>query len=330
MRVLFVTSGNSKYHQVMPAFIRTQADSLIESGVNLEFYQIIGKGVKGYLKSISPIRQQLKVGQYDIIHAHYGFCGIVASLARRKEKLVVSFMGESEFIPDKEDRGNLFVWLMVILHRLFARWIFDFVIFKSENLSTFIRGISHKSLVLPNGVNLEVFKPMDKQRARAFLNLPQENDIVLWIGDQSRAVKGYSLAENAIAKLKANNPNLQFLAINNIPNDQLPYYYNAADVFLLSSYSEGSPNVVKEAMACNCPVVSTDVGDVRWLFNGTSGHYICSFNSVDISLKLSESISFSKTIGRTNGLNKLLSIGLDSKTIGQKLIDIYYQIIGGE
>lgn len=321
MKVLFVTSGNSKYHKVMPAFIRTQADSLIEAGVNLEFYQIIGKGVKGYLKSISPLRQKLKTGQYDIIHAHYGFCGIVAALARRNEKLLVSFMGESEFIPDKEERGNLFVWLMVILHRIYARWIFDFVIFKSENLSRFVKGINHKSAVLPNGVNLKVFKPMDKTEARIYLNLPMDHYIVLWIGNQNRPVKGYSLAENAVNILKTENPNLHFLAVNNVPNDQLPYYYNAADVFLLSSYSEGSPNVVKEAMACNCPVVATEVGDVKQLLDRVNGCLVSkSFSPEEISAYIKNLLLLKK---RSEGVSTIKELGLDSNLIANKLLNIY-------
>lgn len=325
MKVLFVTSGNSKYHQVMPAFIRTQADSLIKLGIDLEFYQIIGKGVKGYLKSIFPLRQRLKDGHYEIIHAHYGFCGVAAALARRKEKLVVSFMGESEFVPDKEDRSNPFVLLMSFLHRFFARWVFDFVVFKSENLSRFISGIRDKSVVLPNGVNLEVFKPMDKQQARSFLNLPKENDIVLWIGNQSRVVKGYSLAENAVAMLKVDNPKLQFLAINNIPNEQLPYFYNAADVFLLSSYSEGSPNVVKEAMACNCPIVATEVGDVNQLLDGVVGCKVSkSFTPEDISTQIKKLLIFNN---RSEGLNRIKSLGLDSRQIAARLVNIYNSLL---
>jgi teichuronic acid biosynthesis glycosyltransferase TuaC len=325
MKVLFVTSGNSKYHQVMPAFIRTQADSLIAAGVNLEFYQIIGKGVKGYLKNISPLKQKLKEGQYDIIHAHYGFCGIVAALARRNEKLLVSFMGESEFIPDKEDRGSLFVWLMVILHRIYARWIFDFVIFKSENLSRFVKGINHKSAVLPNGVNLNVFKPMDKPEARNYLNLPIDHYIVLWIGNQSRPVKGYSIAEKAVNLLKTEYPNLHFLAVNNIPNVQLPYYYNAADVFLLSSLSEGSPNVVKEAMACNCPIVATEVGDVNQLLDGVVGCKVSkSFTPEDISTQIKKLLIFNN---RSEGLNRIISLGLDSRQIAARLVNIYSNLL---
>lgn len=324
MKVLFVTSGNSKYHQVMPAFIQTQAQSLLDMGIDLDLYQIKGKGVKGYLRNIIPLRKKLKDSRYDIIHAHYGFCGVIAALARRKEKLVVSFMGESEFVPDKEDQLNILIWFMTLLHRLFARCFFDFVIFKSENLSNFIKGIGHKSVILPNGVNLNVFKPLGKRLAREVLYLPFENNIVLWIGNPSRTVKGYSLAIQAIEKLKIDNPTLHFLAVNNIPNDQLPYYYNATDVFLLSSYSEGSPNVVKEAMACNCPVVSTNVGDVGLLMRGVNGCEISeSFLAEEIRIHLEKLL---KMKGRSEGRERIIDLGLDSKEIAIRLFNIYQSL----
>lgn len=325
LKVLFVTSGNSKYHQNMPAFIQTQAESLIKLGVNLEFYQIKGKGIRGYLKSIRPLRERLITSTYDIIHAHYGFCGVVAALSRRKEKIIVSFMGESEFVPDKEDKGNLLIWAMTFVHRFFARWVFDFVIFKSENLARFIKGISNKSIVLPNGINLDVFKPMNKQQARIYLNLPLNIEIVLWIGNTTRSVKGYSLAKNAVESIKFENSNIYFLVVNNIPNDQLPYYYNAADVFLLSSYSEGSPNVVKEAMACNCPIVATDVGDVSHLLNGVSGCIVAkSFSHNELSIMLKKVL---KAKMRSEGLDRIEALGLDARIIASRLISVYGNLI---
>ena len=324
MKVLFVTSGNSKYHRDLPAFIMSQADSLVDLGITLEFFKIKGNGVKGYLKNILPLRQKLKSQHFDVIHAHYGFCGVVAAIVRRKEKLVVSFMGESEFLLDAENKYKPFLWIMIYLHRLFARHIFDFVIFKSESLASFVKGITNKSRILPNGVNLERFRPIDKVMARAFLNLSPSKSIVLWIGNKNRAVKGYSIAVAAIDKLRLCFTDLEFLQVNDVSNEILPYYYNAADVFLLSSLSEGSPNVVKEAMACNCPVVATDVGDIRKLFNSSKGCKISNSFAPEELSKLVEEVLRSGE--KSNGLARIRSLRLDSKSVAEELLSIYSQI----
>jgi glycosyltransferase involved in cell wall biosynthesis len=97
-------------------------------------------------------------------------------------------------------------------------------------------------------------------------------------------------------------------------------YYNAADVFLLTSQSEGSPNTIKEAMACNCPIVTTNVGDVKTVIGTTKGCYIALHDIRDIADKLKKALYFcSKTTGR----ERIINLGLDSNTIAEKIIKIY-------
>ncbi len=309
----------------MPAFIRSQANSLIKEGVDLDFYQIKGKGVKGYLNNVAPLRNKIRSRKFDIIHAHYGFCGVISVLARQNEKIIVSFMGESEFVPDQENRYNPIIWLTVFLHRFFARFLFDYSIFKSSNLSRFVKGIQSKSSILPNGVNLDLFKPLKKESARKYLKLPTDNKIILWIGNTDRKVKGFSIAKEVMSKIKMKYPNIHFLYINGIPNELLYYYYNAADVFLLTSLSEGSPNVIKEAMACNTPIVSTPVGDVPYLFKETRG-CLCtsSFNPLEISELLIELLE--KDV-KSNGRCRLLDLGLDINSVAKRLVTIYTRLI---
>jgi teichuronic acid biosynthesis glycosyltransferase TuaC len=61
---------------------------------------------------------------------------------------------------------------------------------------------------------------------------------------------------------------------------------NAADLLLLTSLTEGSPQVIKEAMACNCPIVATDVGDIREIIGYTDGCYITTFKPSDVAVKI--------------------------------------------
>jgi len=324
MKVLFVAGGNSKYHNIMPAFIRSQADSLIEMGIELDFYQIKGKGIKGYLKSIIPLRRFLGSKNYEIIHAHFGFCGVVSALARRKEKLVVSFMGESELAYDKDADNKIFAWLMPYVHKFFAVHIFDHIIFKSENLKNYIKPLWNSSIV-PNGVNIEKFQPTDKSGARRELGIPEQDKIILWIGNKTRTVKGFNIADKAVSIVKNKISGTQFLPLNNIDNTLLSLYYNAADLFLLSSISEGSPNVIKEAMACNCPIVTTPVGDVAETIGNTRNCFISkSWEPKELGMLM---LKILENPICTDGRSRIVEKGLSTENVANRIISIYTQLL---
>lgn len=324
MKVLFVSSGNSKYHKKMPPFIYTQALSLQKEGVEIDFFQIHGKGVRGYLRNIFLLRKFLKHNQYPIIHAHYGFSGIVALFARRSEKLIVSFMGADELFLEQSVQEGEFrllsrIWPMA--NKFFAKYFFDFIIFKSENLANALPSLKNK-LIIPNGVDFTMFREIDKAEARKVLGWDPSKKYILWIGNQNRSVKGFALAEKAIDELK--NPSIVFMPVNAVDNNELPYYYCASDVFFLSSLSEGSPNVVKEAMACNCPIVATDVGDVKWLMEEVKGCFLVrSFNPSEMAQLLVKAIDFP---ARSNGREKLVNLHLDSRVVAQKIVKLYNDI----
>jgi glycosyltransferase involved in cell wall biosynthesis len=107
---------------------------------------------------------------------------------------------------------------------------------------------------------------------------------------------------------------------------QVNLYLNAADCLLLYSSSEGSPQLIKEAMACNCPVVSTDVGDVKWVIGETNGCYITSFETGDVAGKLIDALEFTRSLGRTNGRNRITALGLDSRSVALKLMEVYSKL----
>jgi glycosyltransferase involved in cell wall biosynthesis len=103
----------------------------------------------------------------------------------------------------------------------------------------------------------------------------------------------------------------------------VPRYLNEADVLAFSSFMEGSPNVIKEAMACNCPIVSTDVGDVRWVLGDTKGCYIASFDPADFAKKMELAIHFSQVVGRTKGRQRIVALGLDMNTVAKRIMAVY-------
>jgi glycosyltransferase involved in cell wall biosynthesis len=173
-----------------------------------------------------------------------------------------------------------------------------------------------RAFVIPNGVDTERFRPISKIEAREKIGYPVGKRLIVFISSPNRPEKNIELAWKAIKSLK--NKNIELLHVYDIPNEKIPFYLNAADALLLTSRWEGSANVVKEAMACNCPIVSTNVGDVKWVLGQTEGCYITKSDFTDIVEKINFALNFNN---RTQGRNRLSEI--DSKTIASKIIALY-------
>jgi len=305
MKVLFI-SREKQDGKISPV-VQAQADSIKEQ-VDLSTFSIRGKGCRAYLKGISGLRKYLKINDIDLIHAHYSYIGMVAGLATKKP-IVVSLMGS-----DIED-----FWFGRVLIRIFAKLSWKAVIVKSERSKKHIK-LRHAN-VMPNGVDFETFKPIPYEEARQKLGLDRGKKYMLFLSDPGRKEKNYKLAAVG-CKLLAVGWKLELLALYDIPHDDIPVYLSASGALLLTSHFEGSPNVVKEAMACNCPIVSTDVGDVKEVIGDTEGCFITSFYPEDVASKIKLALEFGK---RTNGREKIRH--LDSKIVAEKLVEVYESII---
>jgi len=304
-KVLFVCSGNKGISPI----VKAQADSLTNNGITIDFYLIKGNGILGYWRNIYILKQYLKENRFDIIHAHYSLSAIVATFAREKP-LITSLMG-SDVI-----KGTFKLWLIRLLVK--KRW--KATIVKTNEMAEKL-GIKN-IMVIPNGVDMDMFIPLNMKVAKHALNLNNQLNYILFLGDQDRYEKNFNLTKKALRFLNMNN--LELIYLQNIPHERIPYYINSAQVGVLSSLWEGSPNIIKEAMACNCPIVTTDVGDVKWIIGDTEGCYISSFDPEDMAEKIRLALEFGK---RTNGRQRLLKLGLDSETIAKRLIELYKQVL---
>ncbi len=320
MRVLFVSAGNSK-NGVTP-IIKNQGDSLKFLDISVDYFPINRKGFFGYLVCTLKLRKHLKHNNYDLIHAHYGLCGIVSLFAKRKHKLIVSFMGDDmQGDINQNGKPTFKSRLIVIVNRFLGSFFYDHIIVKSKIMAdTF--GQSDKLSIIPNGVCLDSFKELDKISERSELGYAPNDNLVIFVSDPSRREKNYPLAKKA-CKIADITP----IVVHDTLNKELVHYYNVADLLLLTSFFEGSPNVIKEAMACNCPIVCTDVGDVRWTIGETAGCFITSFEEGDVAGKIKLALQFSKITGRTTGRQRIIELGIDANSTARKIQHLYNKVL---
>ncbi len=322
MKILFVASQNAKTESRFSPIVKNQAKSIIENNVKVEFFGIEGKGIKSYYKNISKLKNHLKNNKYDIIHSHYGLCGIVSYFAHSSEKLVQSFMGSDIYGNfDGQSKSTLSGNITAQVNRIF-KTRYDYCITKSERMKNLFKNTSNIE-VIPNGVNLNDITILDKIEARKELGLDLNKKYVVFPAKREVKRKNIVLVEQAVNRLQ--DYNIEILAYDGIPFEKVNLYLNAGDVCMLPSFAEGSPNAIKEAMAASIPIVATDVGDVIDLITKTEGCYICDFTADDATTKLKKALAFGR---RTTGREDIKH--LDSNVVAKKIINIYDKVLKGE
>ena len=260
-----------------------------------------------YLAAYPRLWRQLRTKKYDVIHAHYIFSGLVAR-GQIGTPVVLTHHGPEVFMT----------WERHVC-RVATPW-FDKVIMVSQEMVD--RLGYEKSFVIPCGVSFERFKPVPKEEARAHLGLPQDKKLVLWAGEPFRPEKRWDIVEETMRRLKSEDPDVDLLLAAGRPHDDVPLYMNASDVLLLVSDAEGSPMVVKEAMACNVPVVSTATGDVAAVIGGTEGCHITTQDPADVVARLKLALAFGR---RTTGREAVSHMELDA--ISRRIIAVYEDAI---
>jgi glycosyltransferase involved in cell wall biosynthesis len=196
---------------------------------------------------------------YDVVHANYGLTAPMA-LAQPHRPVVLTLWG-SDLLGEP---APLSKWC--------ARRA-DAVIVMSEEMADVLETECH---VIPHGIDLSLFRPMPRREARAAVGWRADARHVLFPYAAKREMKDYPRAERVVERVRDRlDDDIVLQTLHDVPHDRMPLYMNAADALLLTSKSEGSPNSVKEAMACNLPVVATDVGDVRERLSDVDPAHVC-------------------------------------------------------
>ncbi len=298
-RVLVVTNMYpDEQNPDFGTFVHEQVESLQKLGLNVDVLVVGGKRRKlSYFDGVRRFRRRLRERRYDLIHAHYVFSGIVARL-QRGHPVLVSFHGAAEMVG----------WVG-LLCRLLAPFVDAVTVTSQEHKAQLGRRDAH---VIPCGVDLDLFVPMPKREARMRLRFAEGRKLVLFVGIL-RPEKRLDVIKAAVELLQRDDPTVELIVVTGEPHERIPLYMNACDVLALASDYEGSPVVIKEAMACNLPIVSVDVGDVAHMVGGTEGCYICQRDPADMAEKLNLALSRGQ---RTDGRRAIRGLGLESTVEG--------------
>jgi teichuronic acid biosynthesis glycosyltransferase TuaC len=276
MRVLFVTNmWPDEERPWYGTFIQTQADSLERLGVELEVLAIRGyAGRSEYLAAAKRVARLNRGASYNIVHAHYGHAAAVARLQLRRP-IVISYCGD-DLLGTPRDDGSITPRSRAeraVFRRL--AHVASATITKSAEMERELPASCRtRNHVIPNGVDLERFRPLPRDEARRRLGWSLEDRVALFVGDPAIPRKNYALAEAVCARAAERLPALRLQVAHGFAPRDVPVVMSAADALLMTSLWEGSPNVVKEAMAAELPVVATPVGDVAERLDGVDGGYL--------------------------------------------------------
>jgi glycosyltransferase involved in cell wall biosynthesis len=327
MRVLAVTNmfPTPQSHR-SGRFIEQQLEGLKLIGINPEmlFVDRMIKGMRSYAMLPGELRAKIKACQPDLLHVHYG--GVMADVVTRTVRdrpTIVTFHG-SDLLGQPYERPlrRFLACYGVFASRRAARRC-DGIVIVAEHLRRMLPREERdwKVRVIPCGIDMSLFAPRDRDLCCKKLGWNTDVFHVLF-QDSGDPVKRPSLAYKSVEALKKSGVKCELRVLRNVPYAEVPIWINACDVLLLTSIHEGSPTIVKEALACNLPIISVDVGDVRERIAGIEGCYIARPDPHDLGAKLNLVASSPE---RINGRQAMQHLSIEQ--IAVHLANFYQEVL---
>ena len=321
MRVLEVSRYKNNFADHQLPFVTEQGEAIRALGHEVDYFLVRGN----YVKAVGSLKTKIREFKPDIVHAHYGLSAITAELQSIVPVVTTFHNGETH-----QWWVNLLSSLMSLRakHVIYvAQHVRDLSYFKARNYS-----------IIPCGVSLEDCVVMDKEEARKKLRWSAKKKYILFGGAFDNLRKNYKLLAEAVECLKNEGMNdIECIEMRGMTREQCVLRMNACDVFALPTKNEGSPQALKEAMACNCPIVATNVADIKHLLGGLPGHYLLpnktgdaawwkgdEHSAEELAELLKKAFAFE---GRTEGRKRIVELGYSNDMVAKKIIKIYESII---
>ena len=354
MKILEVSRYKNNFADHQLPFVTEQGESLRQAGCDVDYILIKGN----YITAVRALKRKIREFKPDVIHAHYGLSAITAELQSEVPVVTTFHNGETH---------SWYINFITSLMSLRAKYVIyvaqhirDMVYFKAKNNS-----------IIPCGVSLEDCFLMDKTEARKKLGWDMDKKYIMFGGAFSNTRKNYALLRQAVDILNStpytvhrtpytvhrtpytvhrtpytvhhtpytvhHTPDIICIEMKGLSRAECVLRMNAADVFALPTKNEGSPQALKEAMACNCPIVATDVADIKHLLGDLPGHYVLpnkkgnaawwigdEHSADEMAELLKRALAFD---GRTEGRKRIVELGYTNELVAKQIIEIYKEIV---
>lgn len=323
MRVLMVTTEWPKVPWGTAQFVARQAAFLRAAGIEVEVFQFRGKrNPVNYARAWLAVQRLLSREHFDLVHAQFGQSAFLGF--PKRVPLVVTFRGDDiQGVLDDRD-GHITLSGRVL--RRFSRTVAhlaDAVIVVSAHMQPYVQN-GKPVHVIPSGIDLQLFRPQERAPARERLGLPADERLVLFVGNPELARKRFTLAQRAVDLLPPEQ-RARLVVCWLVPHTQIPDYMAACDALVFTSVQEGSPNAVKEALACNLPVVSVPVGDVAERLKGVTGCELCADDQPEtVAAALARVLARQQRVDGVSAVRQL-----DEQLLTEKVIGIYHRVLNG-
>lgn len=333
MNVLVVTNMYpTKKYPFYGIFVKEQVESLRNEGVIIDVYFINGKENRlNYFKSVNDIASKIKRKHYDIIHLHHSYCVFPVKIAEIITKLRIPLIltfheGEVHYVDGSQFK-NVDLFKRLVLSKKLkkaALKMSDAVITVDEKILKKLN-FNGRYTILPCGVDLELFRPMDQKICRKKINLPLNKKILFFPASPADRQKGFNILKESLQYMKKNN--VLLVKGGNINHDMMPYYMNAADVVVQLSLFEASPSVLKEALAVNKVLVFTDAGDAKIIIKNAEGSFLCERNPKSVASKINHALNY---VGKSTGRERIINANLSLEKVSKSILKIYCQLLNQE
>jgi len=281
------------------------------------------RGAQRYLRARVQVAEAVARVRPQILHIHYGMSGLAVPSLR--VPIVTSFYGDDlngtwHPIVGTTLKSHLGTLVSQMTAARSARCI---AVSKALRDKLWLKAWRQKTAVIRDAVDPGLFRPLPQEDARRRLGLCDKGVLVLFPHDVTQATKRVELARQAVDAFKASGMRAELWIVNGKPPDEMPLYYAAADVMLITSAREGGPSSAKEALACGVPVVSVSTGDLELFDDAPDGMFRSDPRPADLSRALSRAIE-----PRNSPRRSLLPKGLTLQAAVQAMDAVYRAAVG--